>query len=213
MMKKIDFIFHTRKGTLFNLTPLNQIELEIENVHLVMADFYGMHEVFEKLPNHLTAKKFMGLNNYKFYLSSIDSVTRRTRAIGDKEAVELNNYGYKKFSNKTYLEFFEMMKPERLVILSEEKIDAGGKGTKALKRTIDKSITFLKETYEYMQAESFKGDKNSRILAPVHGDEFMDVRRTNLSKLFHHLSKINGFVIYNFFRVETYAFRKHFYSL
>ena len=154
---------------------MNQKELDIEKSQLVMADFYGMKEVFEKLPNHLSAKKFLGLNNYSLYLSCIDPHTRRTRAISDKEAVELNNFGFKKLTNSKYLEFFELIKPERFVVLSEEKIDTEGKGTKALKRTIDKSITFLKQTCEFIQADSFKGDKNSKILTPIYGDDFMEL--------------------------------------
>lgn len=192
---------------------MNQKELDIEKAQLVMGDFHHMKEAFEKLPNDLSAKKFMGLNNYSLYLSCIDPRTRRTRAISDKEAVELHNFGFKKLTNKGYLEFFEMIKPERLVILSEEKIDSEGKGTKSIKRSIDKSINFLKQTCDFMQADTFKGDKSSKILAPIYGGDFMELRKHNLKELRSQLHKLSGFVIYNLFREETYGFRKQFYCL
>lgn len=212
-MKRAELIFHTRKGTLYNLTPINQKFLEIDSVQLVIADFYDMMKVYEKFPETLNPKKFMNLQGKKVYMSSIDPWTRRTRAISDPLGTELFHFGFKKFSHTQYLEFFQKIQPETLVIMGEEKNNTEGKGSKAMKRTINKAMKFLYDTLECVKSENFTGNPDSKIFAPVYGDDDLFMRKLSLRLMEKYLGSIHGLTIYGLFKGESYRFRRQFYSM
>ena len=78
-MKQINFIYTTRRGTFFHLSPTNQNNLNLDNVLISVGDFAHMERVLQKLVNeNITFKKYIGIDEKcKTYLTAVDSYKPR----------------------------------------------------------------------------------------------------------------------------------------
>lgn len=99
------------------------------------------------------------------------------------------------------------------MILSEEKNNSDGKGSKANKRIINKSIKFLQDTLDFVKSENFSGNPDSKIFTPVYGDDDHFLRKLNLRLIHPYLGSIHGMTVYGLFKGESYRYRRQFYSM
>lgn len=188
-------VYPTYQGTLFNLTPENQQKLRIDRLQLVAGDFLKMRDVLAKLPAHLSPRAFLGLAGKTLTLTPITSTERRTRGCEDKNKVELDCFGFQRITNRDYLELARLLQPDSLESLSEEP-EAQIKGLKALKRTIKKAKAFLEETLLDKKDHQRPWD----IVAPLHGADSKELRKTALADAVEVKNRIGGVVVHELWR-------------
>lgn len=212
---KPQFIYTTYSGTLYSLTSENQKDLGINNVHFVLGDLWRMKEVFNKLPEHMSAKDFYNMRDMNIYLSPVLFEAKKTRGCDKNDSIEIDCYGYKKVSNAEYLTLSSALKPDLLATLTEEPRDDTS-GKKSMKRNIKKSLVFLKETIDFKAANKTSWE----ILSSFQGGLDIELRKEHLEKMKEFVEGIDGVVLYGLFEsspelldAQKQVLRSEIYSL
>lgn len=114
------FVFGTRHGTIFNLTPTHLPQ--IPGIQLSVGDFYDHKDALQNLPEGMSFKKFLGFpENITTYLTPYDFYKPECMTGCDNsKIVKIKcNKGYTAFTAAEYDEVAKIVKPEYLVTLTE----------------------------------------------------------------------------------------------
>ena len=188
------FIYQTYGGVLYSLTPENQKGLNIQSLSFVIGDMFRMKDVFEKLPASLSVKQFYGFAEKNLFVTPIAYGQNRSRGCDDKEGIEIDCFGFKKLKNIDYLKLCQSINPDVIVSLSEQpRTDSAGK--KTLRRNVQKSKVFLKETIQFKKDNQL----NNSIYGAFNGGYDMEIRKESLENLIKQEKDIDGIVIYGLY--------------
>lgn len=155
----------TRMGTLYNLTPSNQTN--VQAVQLSVGDFLHLRDVISQLPQGMTFKKYLAYkNSVLLYLSPHDYYKQKCMigCFQQDQIKVFSNKGYIKFSDKEYYQFVALTKPDIWVGFTQMPLLISGASdlsNKSIKRAINKSVKFLEYIKDFQ--------KVGLLLAPIHG--------------------------------------------
>lgn len=196
-LKKTYFLT-TSNGTLYNLTPENQKPLKIPGVQLLYGDMLRMIKTFENFPKNINFRKFYNFKSEQIYLSIINFNKKRARACNSEKEVEIDDFGFKKISNRQYLENSKLIKPDFIVSMTEESYKGTIQGRKTTGRNIKKSLKFLEETVLWKK----ENESGFGILAAYQGGIYEDQRKYHFEEILKFEKDIDGLVVYNLFHDE-----------
>lgn len=194
MSKNIQFIYYSSSGTLPNLTKSNLSGLNVQNLMLMCQDFWRMREVFSSFPRDLDFRKYYSLNQ-ALYLSPIDPSKQRNRGCQKSDKVELDDFGFKEYSNKEYLALSQLIRPDFVITLTEQPRKGEAVGKKSIKRNTEKSLNFLQETIELKLANNLHCD----IIASFQGGFNQEFREQSFEAIKENLKYIKGVIVYDIF--------------
>lgn len=84
-------------------------------------------------------KKYYAFTDKKTIFSSIDFCKQRNRGCQKSNTVELDNFGFKEFTNKDYLDLAKSINPDFICTLTEQPRKEEKVGKKSSKRNVEKS--------------------------------------------------------------------------
>lgn len=146
------FIYNTRMGSFYHLTPTNLAPLQLDSALLSVGDFVHMKPTLEKLANHkITIPKYLNLENHFLCLSSIDGYKMKcVEGVAQVDAVKIyQKEGKKLFRNQDYNALAKLINPHIMISLTEPlEIDPGKKSSS---RSIGKSASFLEQSLKELQ--------------------------------------------------------------
>lgn len=114
------FVFGTRHGTIFNITPSHLPPLS--GLQLSVGDFFENKDTIKELPEGMSFKKFLGFDdNIATYLSPYDFYKKEGMKGCEKSTtVKIKcSKGYTDFTPEVYDEMATLLRPDYLVTLTE----------------------------------------------------------------------------------------------
>ncbi|CAK65850.1 unnamed protein product (macronuclear) [Paramecium tetraurelia] len=148
MKKSPLFIYSTRIGAYYHLTPFNQQTLNLETALISAGDFFHMENTLKKLESqpNMSFRKYINQEKKTLYMSSIDNYKMKcVERSSNYDGVKITQLGGNKFiKNQQYNNLARLINPDILVSLTEQsEIQTG---YNSIKRSAQKSAKFLKES-------------------------------------------------------------------
>ncbi|CAD8063904.1 unnamed protein product [Paramecium sonneborni] len=196
MKKSPLFIYTTRMGSYYHLTPFNQQALNLDTCLLSAGDFIQMENTLKKLQSetNISFRQYINQEGKILYMTSIDSYKMKcVEGLSNLDGVKITSLeGKKIFTNQQYNNLARLINPEILVSLTElPEIQAGNK---SLKRSSQKSARFLKESLDQLK------DTNIGIFGAIQGGLETDfkIMAAEEQKFAVDYPNFRGFTLYGF---------------
>ncbi|CAK73353.1 unnamed protein product (macronuclear) [Paramecium tetraurelia] len=202
MKKSPLFIYTTRMGSYYHLTPFNQQTLNLDTCLLSAGDFLHMENTLKLLQSetNISFRQYINQENKILYMTSIDSYKMKcVEGSSNKDGVKIAQLeGIKPMTNQQYIELAKTINPEMLVSLTEKlEIQAGQKSTK---RSSAKSAKFLKESLDQLK------DTQISIYGAIQGglDTVSKIIAAEEQKFAIDYPNFKGFTLFGFNQGSTW---------
>ncbi|CAD8057738.1 unnamed protein product [Paramecium primaurelia] len=196
MKKSPLFIYTTRMGAYYHLTPFNQQSLNLDTCLISAGDFFHMENTLNKLQSetNISFRQYINQENKTLYMTSIDSYKIKcVEGQSNQDGVKIAQLeGIKPITNQQYNKLARLINPEILVSLTEQPgMDAG---QKSMKRSYQKSSKFLKESLDELK------DTQISIYGAIQGglDTDLKIIAAEEQKFAIDYPNFRGFTLYGF---------------